>query len=120
MRVLRQRKPDGKQRRWVVVEKLVELAEAGDVRSIELLVKVGGWRPESIRRHEHTLRQDLIVLPTGDKRGDPVLPPHQTDITPTLLRSSEGTEAGEAGAGGQEHGEGQAAGSDAPEQTPPA
>jgi hypothetical protein len=112
MRVLRQRKPDGKQRRWVVIEKLVELAEAGDVRSIELLVKVGGWRPESIRRHEHTLRQDLIVLPTGDKRGDPVLPPHQTDITPTLLRSSEGTEAGEAAGQAQEQGEGPPAGSE--------
>jgi hypothetical protein len=63
------RLPSGERTGDAVLQTLVRMALEGDARSIELLAKISGWRPETIRRHEHALARDLRILPDGDARG---------------------------------------------------
>lgn len=59
-RMLRKRDPvSGERKRSQVAQKLVEMALGGDAKSIELLARLSGWRPESKRTVEHGLAPDI-------------------------------------------------------------
>jgi hypothetical protein len=81
-RALKKRGESGKRKRTEVAEILVEKMLRGDERAIELGAKLSGWRPESIRKHEHSISRDLLVRPDGDRRGKPILDVQATPQVP--------------------------------------
>lgn len=59
--IVRRRGPDGERTHDTVLKALVQKCLEGDPKAVELLARVSGWKPESVKRVEGSLRRELAV-----------------------------------------------------------